>query len=144
MVRLTISLLGHPRISLAGRPLDMRVRKELALLAFLAVEQQHRHSRDSVLGLLWPDVTEEAARNNLRVVLAGLRRLLGENGGPFLLADRQHVQFLPDSNHDLDVHSLRRLLADVRAHPHTADHLHVAVLVLVAPQRRDALEALGN
>src|SRR5829696_4768278 len=101
MPLLTIELLGHPRVSLAGRPLDVRVRKELALLAYLAVEQEHRHSRDSLLGLFWPDVTEEAARNNLRVVLAGLRRLLGAASDALLLAERQHVQFLPHSDHTL-------------------------------------------
>jgi DNA-binding SARP family transcriptional activator len=120
MSLLTIELLGRPRISLAGRPLDVRVRKELALLAYLAVEQEHPHSRETLVGLLWPDATEDVARNNLRVVLAGLRRQLGEAGGPFLLADRQHVQFLPESDHTLDVRSLRRRLADVRAHPHAA------------------------
>src|SRR5829696_4254533 len=99
MPLLTIELLGHPHISLAGRPLDVRVRKELALLAYLAVEQEHRHSRETLLGLLWPDTPEETARNNLRVVLAGLRRALGAAGDAFLHADRRHVQFLPASDH---------------------------------------------
>src|SRR5436190_16520579 len=103
MPLLSIELLGRPRISLAGHPLDVRVRKELALLAYLAVEQEHRHSRDSLLGLFWPDVTEEAARNNLRVVLAGLRRQIGAAGNSVLSADRQHVRFLPESDDALDV-----------------------------------------
>jgi DNA-binding SARP family transcriptional activator len=120
MPRLTIELLGRPRVSLGSQPLDMRMRRELALLAYLAVEQAHRHSRDSVLGLLWPDVAEQAARNNLRVVLARLRRLLGEVGGTFLRADRQHVQFLPESDHTLDLIAFHRLLAEVRAHSHAA------------------------
>src|SRR4051812_13473437 len=102
MALLTIELIGPPRIALAGGILTLRVRKELALLAFLAVEQQHPHSRDSVLGLLWPDVAEEVARNNLRVVLAGLRRLLSAAGDACLRTDRQHVRFLPDSDHTLD------------------------------------------
>jgi DNA-binding SARP family transcriptional activator len=120
MTLLTIELLGPPRISLAGRSLDVRVRKELALLAYLAVEREHPHSRETLVGLLWPDVPEAVARNNLRVVLAGLRRLLGEAGDAFLQADRQHVQFLPGSDHSLDVITFRRLLADVRAHAHAA------------------------
>ena len=48
--------------------------KELALLVYLMVESDHPHRRGHLLGLLWPDVPEEAARNNLRVVLARLRR----------------------------------------------------------------------
>ncbi|MBK9715129.1 MAG: hypothetical protein IPO81_28150 [Kouleothrix sp.] len=119
MPLLTIELLGPPRISLAGRPLDVRVRKELALLAYLAVERGHQHSRESYpAACLWPDAPDEAARNNLRVVLAGLRRLLGAPGDVFLHAERQHVQFLPGSDHALDVIAFRRQLADAHAHAH--------------------------
>lgn len=84
MVHLTIELLGPPRLTLVGDVLTLRMRKELALLAYLGVEQQHPQRRDTLLGLLWPDVTEETARNNLRVLLAGLRRLLGEAVAPRL------------------------------------------------------------
>jgi predicted ATPase/DNA-binding SARP family transcriptional activator len=132
MALLTIELLGSPRISLAGRPLELRVRKELALLAYLAVEREHLHSRDSVIGLLWPDVPEEAARNNLRVVLAGLRRLLGETSGRFVQADRHHVQFLPDSDHALDLITFLQLLADVHSHAHTAPERCDACLARLA------------
>jgi predicted ATPase/DNA-binding SARP family transcriptional activator len=118
MPLLTIELLGSPRISLAGGPLDVRVRKELALLAYLAVEREHHHSRESILGLLWPDASDEAARNNLRVVLAGLRRLLGAAGDAFLHTERQYMQFLPGSDHTLDVIAFRRQLADTHAHAH--------------------------
>src|SRR5688572_10019725 len=120
MAFLSLELLGPPRLACAGSPLDLRVRKELALLAYLAVEQEHRHSRDTLLGLLWPDTPEESARNNLRVVLANVRRLLGESGGPFLYADRQHVQFLPASDHYLDVVEFRRQLAACDTHIHAA------------------------
>src|SRR6266487_6070836 len=99
MVLLAIELLGPPRIALAGGILTLRMRKDLALLAYLAVEQQHPHSRETLVGLLWPDSPEEAARNNLRVALASLRRLLGAAGDAFLQADRQHVHFLPGSDH---------------------------------------------
>jgi predicted ATPase/DNA-binding SARP family transcriptional activator len=118
MALLTIELLGPPRITLGGQPLELRVRKELALLAYLAVERGHHHSRDSLIGLLWADVPEEAARNNLRVVLAGLRRLLGAASGQFIQADRQHVLFLLDSDHALELIRFRRLLADAHAHSH--------------------------
>jgi DNA-binding SARP family transcriptional activator len=73
MILLALELLGPPRLARTGSPLDLRVRKELALLAYLAVDQAHRHSGDTLLGLFWPDVPDQAARNNLR-------RLLGEAG----------------------------------------------------------------
>lgn len=120
MPLLLIELLGHPRIGLAGQPLDVRVRKEFALLAYLTVDQERRHSRESLLGLLWPDASEEAARNNLRVVLAGLRRQLGAMGDTFMHAERQYVQVLPGNDLVLDVAQFRALLGDARSHPHDA------------------------
>jgi predicted ATPase/DNA-binding SARP family transcriptional activator len=119
MALLTIDLLGPPRVSLAGRPLDLRVRKELALLAYLAVEQGHPHSRETLVALLWPDAPEEAARNNLRVVLAGLRRLLGETSDALLRADRQSARLLPAGS-TLDTTTFRGLLAAVASHTHLA------------------------
>lgn len=118
MSTLSLTLLGPPRVQRADANLGWRLRRELALLAYLAVEQQHSHSRELLAGLLWPDVPEAAARNNLRVTLTNLRRLLGDEGGPFLFADRQHVQFLPTSAHELDVNAFQGLLAASRAHPH--------------------------
>src|SRR5262245_61715354 len=119
MALFSIDLLGPARIDLAGRSLSVRVRKELALLAYLAVEQAHRHSRDSLLGLLWPDDPEQVTRNNLRGVLSGLRRRLGPHSDAFVRADRQQLQFVADSDHTLDVITFRRLLAAVRVHPHS-------------------------
>ena len=117
MPRLTLDLLGPARITVYGLLLDLRVRKELALLAYLAVEQQ-RHRRETLLGLLWPDMPEETARNNLRGVLAGLRRGLGAAAEAALLADRQYVQFAPADQDTLDVAVFRTLLAAVGAHTH--------------------------
>jgi WD40 repeat protein/DNA-binding SARP family transcriptional activator len=119
MATLTLELLGPARISVDRRVLSLRVRKELALLAFLALEPQ-RQRREILLGLLWPDVPDETARNNLRVVLAGLRRALGAAADGVLLADRQYVQLAPATEHTLDVARFRGLLAAVAAHAHTS------------------------
>jgi predicted ATPase/DNA-binding SARP family transcriptional activator len=129
---LTISLLGPPRVARAGRVIDMRVRKELALLAYLAVEARHRHSREALVGLLWPDTPEDAARNSLRVALAELRRRLGEAGGPLLDADRQSVQFVAASPHTLDVAAFRELTAATRTHAHAAPERCDACLARLA------------
>src|SRR5262245_52815155 len=116
---LTLDLLGPACITADGQLLDLRVRKQLALLVYLALEPQ-RHRRESLLGLLWPDMPEETARNNLRGVLAGLRRALGAVADAALQADRQYVQFAPESDHMLDVARFRTLLAAVGAHAHDA------------------------
>jgi WD40 repeat protein/DNA-binding SARP family transcriptional activator len=125
MPHLTLELLGSARITAGELHIDLRVRKELALLAFLAVEQQ-RHRRETLLGLLWPDMLEETARNNLRVVLAGLRRALGAAADDVLIADRQYVQFARAGAPALDVSVFRRLLGEVRTHAHAAvEHCEV-------------------
>ena len=77
MPALTLALLGPPRVLRAdGGAVAFRSRKHLALLAYLAVEQAHSHSRDSLPGLLWPEAPPDTSRSNLRVALADLRRLL--------------------------------------------------------------------
>src|SRR5690348_15979559 len=119
MPRLTLDLLGPAHIFADGHTLDLRVRKQLALLAFLAVEPR-RHRRETFLGLLWPDIPEQTARNNLRVVLAGLRRALGAAAEAALQADRQYVQLTPLPDITLDVARFRSLLAAVGAHSHAA------------------------
>ena len=53
------------------------------------------------------------------MVLANLRRQLGEAGNGCLYAERQHVRFLPESDHALDVLAYGGLLAEVRAHAHS-------------------------
>lgn len=52
--------------------------KRVALLAFLAASAPHRlHRRDTLLGLLWPELDQEHARAALRQALHGLRQGLG-------------------------------------------------------------------
>ena len=53
--------------------------KRLALLAYLATATPRGfHSRDTLLGLFWPELDQERARNALRQSLHYLRRALGD------------------------------------------------------------------
>jgi DNA-binding SARP family transcriptional activator len=53
---LILEFLGPPRFSWAdGAPIPISSRKELALLAYLAVRHHQTHSRDELLALLWPE-----------------------------------------------------------------------------------------
>jgi DNA-binding SARP family transcriptional activator len=65
-------LLGEPRLLLAGGPAYPLERKDAALLAILAVDGATPRSKAA--GLLWPDVDDDAARNNLRQRLHRLRK----------------------------------------------------------------------
>ena len=118
---LRLTLFGSPRLARAdGTPLALRSRKHLALLIFLATEQRQSHSRDSLLALLWPEAGETAARNNLRVALADLRKTLGDNETALLQTTRHTVQLELAGGHGLDVLAFRVLLETVRAHAHDA------------------------
>lgn len=115
---LKLTLIGPPQITRAdSTPVLFRSRKELALLAYLAVEHARPHQRDGLLALLWPDAPAPAARNSLRVALANLRQALGPSGAS-LIVDRQTVQLAPGAEGWLDVATFRALLDICATHRH--------------------------
>jgi predicted ATPase/DNA-binding SARP family transcriptional activator len=116
---LQINAFGSPRLSSddGAAAITLRSRKHLALVIFLAVHQGRAHSRGTLVALLWPDISEDAARNNLRVALADLRRNLGDAAAASLETDRVSVRLRP-GGHTLDVTEFEALLAMVRAHSH--------------------------
>jgi predicted ATPase len=125
MTRLLLSLLGPFQAILDGEPVtDFATDKTRALLAYLAVEADHPHRRDTLAGLLWPDQPQHKARQNLRQALSYLRQAIGDPGdddsaeGAFLLVDRQTVQFNPDSDHWLDIAAFKSLADDCKEHRH--------------------------
>ena len=77
---LTLSLLGPPQATLTPgpTPADLLWRKHVALLAYLVRSPQQRRTRDHLVGLLWGDKPEAAARHSLREALRVLRKALGE------------------------------------------------------------------
>jgi DNA-binding SARP family transcriptional activator/tetratricopeptide (TPR) repeat protein len=75
--RLSLRLLGPPEASLEGLPVRFRIKKELALLCYLAAEGG-RHPRRELAELLWPESEVRNARADLRAVLHKLRKTLGE------------------------------------------------------------------
>ena len=106
MAHLSLSLLGSFQATLAGEPItSFESNKVRALLAYLAVEQDRPHRRESLAGLLWSDWPDRAARGNLRHALANLRKAIGDHTAapPFLLITRETIQFNTASDHWLDV-----------------------------------------
>ena len=63
MARLSLALLGSLRITLGGQPVSGFVyNKARALLVYLAIEADRPHQRDALVGLLWPELPDDAAR----------------------------------------------------------------------------------
>ncbi|MEM7344772.1 MAG: BTAD domain-containing putative transcriptional regulator, partial [Chloroflexota bacterium] len=91
-------------------------RKEQALLAYLALESEQPHSRDSLVGLFWPDLPNAQARNNLRVALSRLKQYLGQDA--LLETTRYTVSFCPKPYFWLDVVSFLQSSQHPEKHTH--------------------------
>jgi DNA-binding SARP family transcriptional activator len=102
--------LGPVDVSVDGGPAppDLLWRKHLALLIYLARSPRRARSRDHLVGLLWGDRTETAARHSLSEALRVLRRHAGEDaveatGGQVRLApgfvevDVDHLEALAEA-----------------------------------------------
>jgi predicted ATPase/DNA-binding SARP family transcriptional activator len=85
---LELRLLGDPQIHLVGKSSsELPAAKAQALLYYLATTQR-AYTRAFLAGLLWGDLAEEAAQDNLRKVLHLLRRHLTDH----LALDRQTIR----------------------------------------------------
>ncbi len=70
--------LGPPELRGPGGDLvRFRVRKHLALLAYLVSEPREPHRRDRLVDLLWPDARPAEGRHSLATALSVLRARLG-------------------------------------------------------------------
>jgi DNA-binding SARP family transcriptional activator len=61
MSQLALYLLGPPRLERDGVPVEFRYRKNIALIAYLAVTGQP-HTRETLITLLWPELDPGRAR----------------------------------------------------------------------------------
>ena len=83
---LQVNLLGNPKVSL-GNDAPLKIPKKLlALLAYIAIEEQ-MVQRSKLILLFWSDVSDESARRSLRTGLSELKKFLGE----YLEVTRQEV-----------------------------------------------------
>ena len=77
---ITCRTLGPPAVTVDGvePPAEMLWRKHLALLVYLARSPRRCRSREHLVGLLWADKPEAAARHSLREAVRVLRHSAGE------------------------------------------------------------------
>jgi predicted ATPase len=77
-----------------------RSQKTALLFAFLACNPHRDHGREELIARFWPYDDLDAGRNNLRVALSSLRKVLEPPPTPadsVLLATRTHVRLRPDT-----------------------------------------------
>ena len=96
MPALVLKLLGGFEASLGhGPPLPLPTKTGQALLAYLALTPELRHSRDKLAVLLWEDRAEPQARTSLRQTLAVLRKAIQLADIPWLCADGNSIALIP-------------------------------------------------
>ena len=71
MAKLELFLLGSTQVRLDEVYIEVKPRKALALLVYLAVTAE-RHARDALATLLWPESSQRNARKSLRSRLSEL------------------------------------------------------------------------
>lgn len=80
-----------------GRPIQLRLRKDRALLAWLATAPQQSRPRGTAIGLLWGDSDVRHAAASLSQALYSLRRDLSDGGQDLIIADTETIRFVPGS-----------------------------------------------
>lgn len=77
---ITLQVLGPVAVTIDGAaaPPELLWRKHLALLVYLARSPRRTRTRDHLIGLLWSDKAESAARHSLNEALRVIRRAAGE------------------------------------------------------------------
>ncbi|MDQ4076414.1 MAG: NB-ARC domain-containing protein, partial [Chloroflexota bacterium] len=131
MPQLALSLFGSFRVLLDGQPVTaFRSDKIRALFAYLALEADRAHRRDTLAGLFWPEVPQTQAQNNLRVSLHRLREALGDQGANphYFQITHESVRFVPPDDYVLDVARFTHLFDTSTRHPHSSlDRCHACM-----------------
>ncbi len=94
-------------VSGAGTPAGLTWRKNIALLVYLARSPKRARAREHLIGLLWGDKPEQAARHSLNEAVRTLRRYAGEGG---VESDAAQVRLAPAAV-ELDTDQLEALAA---------------------------------
>ena len=116
MSGLRLSLLGPPRLERDGVPLEFDARKNVALIAYLAVTGTH-HTREALVTLLWPELEPSRARAGLRRNLSVLKKTLANE---WLVVIGKTIGPDPSAGLHLDVARFRGLLQGWQNHGHPA------------------------
>ena len=89
----------------ADAPSKLRWKKNIALLLYLARSPKRRCTREQLIGLLWPDKDDDAARQSVREAIRVVRQYVGES----LTTTGDVVQLLAGAV-ELDADQLARLV----------------------------------
>ncbi len=120
-IPLDVQLFGPFKVNFRDHsPIEFRSNTERALLAYLAAESNQPYSREFLRGLIWPELNEEKARNNLRVTLSRLRKSLNnsDHNAAVVTASGTSVQ-LNAGKVAVDVSTFMQLIGQTQLHVHS-------------------------
>ena len=111
---LDVRILGKFDIQRDGIPIKIPSRPTQTLFAYLILTAGTAHRREKLAGMLWPDSTDESARDYLRHGLWKIRKSIeGEPSKskvvPYIFADDIHVSFNPKAEYSLDVSVIKNV-----------------------------------
>lgn len=92
-----LNVLDGWELTIGGRAIVIRGRKQKALLTYLAAETGKTHSRKALANLLWGNVPDAQARASLRQCIAGIRADLGEHASWLLQSNDLGLNFVTDA-----------------------------------------------
>lgn len=119
---LQLSFFGGFRVSLFGHLLTtFESDKARLLLAYLAVENERSHRRESLAGLFWPEKPDTLAHHSLSQAISSLnKKIQAQSGVRLFEITPQEICFRAGSAW-LDVSEFDDLLETCTSHPHTAN-----------------------
>ena len=117
---LKVRLLGGFEIRQDDKSVALTSRPAQSLLAYLILNVGTPHRREKLAGLLWPDSTEENARDYLRHGLWKLRKAIEKKPSKaatnsYILTDDISVSFNPEAPYSLDAARIEQI--DVECAP---------------------------
>lgn len=103
-----VRVLGPVELSIDGTPppADLLWRKNVALMVYLARAPGRARTREQIIGLLWGEKPETAARHSLNEALRTIRRHAGDDS---LDTSGGQIRLSPDAVH-LDIDSMEELV----------------------------------
>lgn len=111
---ISIAFLGVVRVQRDGSAIgSFEADSARALLAYLALHAGSPQPRAQLAALLWPDLPESAARQNLRQAVQALARGFGPDADSLLSIAPASIQFNPAAT--VDVQQFRAALAQARS-----------------------------
>ncbi len=118
-MQIALSLLGRMEVTWADQAISVRSATTRALIAYLALEADRPHMRESIAALLWPDSSQAAAFNNLRQALARARQAFPEAAYAAMLEVTPNTMRWKPDGAQVDVLRFETLLARSATHTHT-------------------------